>query len=111
MTAPAASYIMERGEQLDPELLANQVDFLIMEATDLVIIYTNVPVLPAEVERIRFAALQIGTSLRSVVCMCTPEKQAEIALCREKIGDVLVQLDRCSSTIFPGKFFCVFAIW
>jgi len=112
MTAPTASYIMERGEQLDPamELFANLVDFLLLEANDLVLIYSDVPVRPAEIERIRTAAVGIGTALRLAVSRCTPEKQAEIAICRRKICGVLLHLTQCSLKKLAGKFFSVFAI-
>ena len=104
--------ILKMIEQLDPEMdvLVNQVDFLIMEATDLVLIYNDVIVPPAEIERIRKVALGIGTALHECSVRCTPEKQAEIAICRQKISVVLLQLTQCSLKKLPGKFFSVFAI-
>ena len=106
--------ILKMIEQLDPEMdvLVNQVDFLILEATDLVLIYNDVtvPGPPAEIERIRKVALGIRTALRECSVRCTPEKQAEIAICRQKISVVLLQLTQCSLKKLPGKFFSVFAI-
>ena len=100
---------------MDPamELFADKVDFMLLEATDLVFIYSDVSVPPAEIERIRTVAVKIGTALRSLaLSRFTLEKQAEIADCRKKLSDVLLHLtQQCSSTKFPGKFFCVFAIW
>ena len=99
-------------KMMDPEMdvLVNRVDFLLMEATDLVLIYNDVFVPPAEIERIRNVALRIGTAMRQCFSSCTPEKQAEIALCQKKISVVLVQLTQCSLKKWPGKFFSVFAI-
>ena len=99
-------------KMMDPEMdvLVNEVDGLLLEVTELVLIYNDVIVPPAEIERICKAALRIGTALRQCFVSCTPEKQAEIAICRRKISDVLGHLFQCSSKKLPGKFFSVFAI-
>ena len=101
-------------KMMDPEMdvLVNEVDGLLLEANDLVLKYSDVIVPPAQIEGIRNAALRIGTALRQRQCFssCTPEKQAEIVICRRKISDVLLQLTQCSSKKLPGKFFSVFAI-
>jgi hypothetical protein len=53
-------------KMMDPEMdvLVNEVDGLLLEATELVLVYNDVIVPPAEIERICKAALRIGTALR-----------------------------------------------
>ena len=76
------------------EVLVQKVDFLFMEADDLVLLYNGVYVPQSRIEGIRKAADRVATALRECSPHCTQEKKVQIAGYWRNIYAVLVQLNR-----------------